>query len=103
MPLTRRPAQVAPTQGGDIQVHDEKGVLYQLCGLGPNCAIDRGKPSTERVLLLRREALELALYSLPLPQDVKQVVVLIPPRPGKAQTVALYFRRDDVRPSSTGR
>ena len=35
--------------------------------------------------------------------DVKQVVVLIPPPPGKVQTVALYFQRDDVRPSSPGR
>ncbi|MGZ4271030.1 MAG: hypothetical protein ACXVSX_17700, partial [Solirubrobacteraceae bacterium] len=47
--------------GGAIQVHDEKGVLYQMCGLGVNCQIDSGKPSKERMLLLRREGLELAL------------------------------------------
>ena len=82
-------------QGGNIQVHDDKGVLYQLCGLGPNCAIDRGKPSRRRAFLLKREGLELALYSLHY-LGVKQVVVLLPPPPGRAQTVAMYFRQGDV-------
>jgi hypothetical protein len=83
-------------EGGAIQVHDEKGVLYQLCGLTPTCAIDHGKATVERGYLMRREALELALYSFRY-LDVKQVVVLIPPLPGKVQTVALYFQRNDVR------
>jgi hypothetical protein len=83
-------------EGGAIQVHGEKGVLYQLCGLTPTCAIDRGKATVERGYLMRREAFELALYSLRY-LGVKQVVVLIPPVPGKVQTVALYFRRDDLR------
>jgi hypothetical protein len=85
-----------PANGGDIQIHDDKGVLYQMCGLGLNCAIDHGTPSKARTFLLRREGLELALYSFRY-LDIKQVVVLIPPPPGKMQTVALYFRRDDVR------
>jgi hypothetical protein len=85
-------------QGGAIQVHDEKGVLYQMCGLGVNCQIDSGKPSKERMLLLRREGLELALYTFRYLKDVKQVVVLIPATPGKAQTIALYFSRDELRP-----
>jgi hypothetical protein len=84
-------------EGGAIQVHDEKGVLYQMCGLGVNCQIDSGKPSKERMLLLRREGLELALYSFRYLNDVKQVVVLIPATPGKAQTIALYFSRDELR------
>jgi hypothetical protein len=84
-------------QGGNIQIHGEKGVLYQLCGLGPSCAIDKGKASTERGLLLRREGLELALYTFRYLDDVKQVVVLIPPVKGKAQTIALYFRKDQVQ------
>jgi hypothetical protein len=95
VPLTVALRQ-APEKGGDIQVHDDKGVLYQLCGLGPNCSIDHGKPSRARMFLLRREALELALYSFRY-LDVKQVVVLIPPPPGRAQTIAQYFRRNDVQ------
>jgi hypothetical protein len=88
----------SPEDGGAIQVHEEKGVLYQMCGLGVNCQIDSGKPSKERALLLRRAGLELALYSFRYLSDVKQVVVLIPASPGKAQTVALYFSRDALRP-----
>jgi len=83
-------------EGGAIQVHDEKGVLYQLCGLGPNCAINIGKATPNRGFLMRREALELALYSFRY-LDVKQVVVLVPPVPGNAQTIALYFQRNDVQ------
>jgi hypothetical protein len=85
-------------EGGAIQVHPEKGVLYQMCGLGVNCQIDSGKPSPERMLLLRRAGLELALYSFRYLKDVKQVVVLIPATPGKAQTIALYFSRGELQP-----
>jgi hypothetical protein len=88
----------SPEEGGAIQVHDEKGVLYQMCGLGVNCQIDTGKPSKERALLLRRAGLEMALYTFRYIKGVKQVVVLIPASPGKAQTVALYFPRDALRP-----
>jgi hypothetical protein len=89
--------QTAPEQGGQIQIHDEKGVLYQLCGLASTCAIDQGKASTRRGFLLRRAALELALYSFRYLEDIKQVVVLIPPVKGHLQTVALYFQRNQVR------
>jgi hypothetical protein len=89
--------QTAPEQGGRIQIHSEKGVLYQLCGLTATCAIDKGKPTKERGLLLRRAALELALYSFRYLEDVKQVVVLTPPVKGNLPTVALYFQRDQVR------
>ena len=53
-------------QGGDIKFIKGNGLLYTLNGLGPKGAVRGGKPSTERALLLRREALELALYTLPL-------------------------------------
>jgi hypothetical protein len=89
--------QTAPEQGGQIQIHDEKGVLYQLCGLASTCAIDQGKASTRRGFLLRRAAFELALYSFRYLEDVKQIVVLIPPAKGHLQTVALYFQRNQVR------
>jgi hypothetical protein len=83
-------------QGGNIQVHEDSGLLYQMCGLGPNCSIEHGKPSRQRMLLLRREGLELALYSFHY-LGVQQVVVLIPPARGRVQTVALYFRHPDLQ------
>ena len=82
--------------GGDIKLLDGKGVLYRMCGLGPKCSIAKGKSSTERALLLRREALELALYSFHDLDDVKHVVVFMPPEPGKDPEVALHFGRGDV-------
>jgi hypothetical protein len=77
-------------------------VMYQLCGLGPRCAINKGKPSTERFLLLRREALELALYSFQYLGGVTNVVALLPPAPGKKPENALFFRRNEYE-SALGR
>jgi hypothetical protein len=85
-----------PAQGGSIKVFDDEGVIYHLCGLGPSCAIDSGKPSQQRGLLLRREALELALYSFRYLGGVHQVVVFMPPQKGKTPTQALFFREGDV-------
>src|SRR4051794_14623572 len=85
-----------PAQGGNIKVFDDDGIIYHLCGLGPSCAIDRGKASTQRGLLLRREALELALYSFRYLGSVHQVVVFMPPVKGKTPTQALFFREGDV-------
>ncbi|MDQ4024755.1 MAG: hypothetical protein M3217_04590, partial [Actinomycetota bacterium] len=82
--------------GGEIDVLDGKGVLYRMCGLGPDCAIVKGRPTPERALLLRREALELALYSFHDLDDVEHVVVFMPPPKGEKPSVALHFGRDDV-------
>src|SRR3954454_899557 len=94
------PMQIAlresAANGGDISLLQGKGVLYRLCGLGPKCAIDKGKPSTGRHLLLRREALELALYTFRYVKDIDQVVVFMPPKLGDDPNQALLFRKGDV-------
>jgi hypothetical protein len=66
-----------------------------MCGLGPQCAIRTGKPSRERGLLLRRQALELALYTFRY-TDADNVVAFIPPPRGKKPSQAVFIRRDDV-------
>ncbi|HEX2377160.1 MAG TPA: hypothetical protein VHI30_06335 [Gaiellales bacterium] len=67
-------------------------VLYEMCGLGPQCAIDHGKASTDRGRLLRREALELALYTFHY-TDVGSVVTFLPPKKGeRPQFVFLFLR-----------
>jgi hypothetical protein len=85
----------------DYTLSSGKGALFILCGAGTKCSIKTGKPSAERMLLLRREALELALYTFRYVKDVKQVVVLMPPGKNKNgtvpnPTVAMFFRRGDV-------
>jgi hypothetical protein len=79
------PAHIAVRSAstGNIAIIQGTGALFTLCGLGPHCSIASGKPSTQRMLLLRREALELALYTLRTQPDVDNVVVLMPPRPGE--------------------
>jgi len=111
------PVRIALDQGGSTSsstgttssstsssLSEVKGrtVMYQLCGLGPRCAINKGKPSTERFLLLRRESLELALYSFQYLGGVTNVVALLPPAPGKKPENALFFRRGEYE-SALGR
>lgn len=58
--------------------------VYNLCGLGPNCGIE-GTPTSDRLLLLRREAFELSLYTFKYIHNVQNVVSILPP--GRALTV----------------
>jgi hypothetical protein len=88
-----------PAGGGKIAILDDKGVLYSLCGLGKLCSIKEGKPSVARHLVLRREALELALYTFRYIRNVNEVVVMLPPPPGKKPTELMFFRRGEVGPS----
>jgi hypothetical protein len=55
-------------------------IAYNLCGIGSsNCSISVGKASPDRLLLLRREALELALYTFKYISGVQNVVAILPP------------------------
>jgi hypothetical protein len=96
LPLTVALRQ-SPSQGGNIELIEGDGVLYRLCGLGEKCSIPYGKPSRRRHLLLRREALELALYSFRYLDGVDDVAVFMPPPPGQDPKQALFFRRADLR------
>lgn len=87
-----------PTRNGSPALSDGKGALYTLCGLGKNCAIQSGRKSRERTLLMMRESYELALYTFRYVGDVKQVVVLLPPPPGKTPSQAVFFKRDALKP-----
>lgn len=92
---------------------------YNLCGIGgKNCTIGIGRPSTSRLLLLRREALELALYTFRYLPSVQNVVAILPPGHTQAQStlsrqlptttttsralnVAVLFLRNELRPLLT--
>jgi hypothetical protein len=102
---------------GPIAIFGGTNVLYQLNGLGPNGSIKGGKPSQQRQQLVRREALELALYTFRYLPDVDGVVALLPPPPPAAganaspaqasllnsgassdQMLALFYRPGDLKP-----
>jgi len=82
------------TARGAISTLDAAGaVAYSLCGLGPDCSIDAGEASVNRGRLLRREALELALYTFRFVPSVNTVVAFVPPALGQPATLSLLFLR----------
>jgi hypothetical protein len=86
-------------EADDIDTVNASGTLmYNLCGLGNNCSIPEGKPSNARGALLRREALELALYTFRYVDRVQSVLVMLPPRPDGRASTAVFVERSDVRP-----
>jgi hypothetical protein len=90
-----RAGQRSGLAAGDVRVIDPgETVLYTFCGLGGqrNCALP-GQPSAERSVLLRREALELSLYTFKHMSDVKSVISLLPP-PAENTNLAVFLQRD---------
>jgi hypothetical protein len=64
---------------GELELLGGQTVAYNVCGLGgKNCALG-GTPSAARLLLLRREALELALYTFQYISGTDNVLVVLPP------------------------
>jgi hypothetical protein len=91
-----------PTATGaeDIEaIPAASNVMYILCGLGDACSIPEGRPSLERGQLLRREALELALYSFRYIDGIDSVLVMLPPRPDGQAATAVFLERSDVAPA----
>lgn len=83
----------------DIAIIDASNSLqYLLCGLGKSCSIIGGKPSAARHALLRREALELALYTFKYVHGVSSVSIFLPPRKdGAASPTSVFIRKGDLR------
>ncbi len=90
-------------------------IAYNLCGVGgQGCAIGVGAPSSARLLLLRREALELALYTLKYIPGTQNVLAILPPghtlntcvgicqNPPTAKSIpidiAVLFERNELKP-----
>jgi hypothetical protein len=84
--------------GGSVNDVDEidsgNSMIFELCGLGQTCAISPGKPTVERGRLVRREALELALYTFKYAPDITHVIAFIPPRKQQPELVVYFTRRD---------
>ncbi len=92
------PTKPKPSTLADFQRFDEaKSAIYVLCGLGQNCKISEGQPSTARGAVIRREALELALYTMRYNKPIDNVLVFVPPGPGEKRfTSTLFFHRNDL-------
>lgn len=110
-------AKVGASSKDDIKlIKGDKTVMYRMCGLNPACSIP-GEPSVNRGLLVRREALELAMYTFKY-TDANGVVVVLPPavilkKGQKTPTaadltkanenrIAAYFSRGDLKKTLSG-
>lgn len=90
---------LTPQQRSDIlgMVSANETAMYVLCGdQSAKCAISEGKPSKARGEVLRREALELALYTFRYVKEAQTVVTFFPPALGQVPSHALLFTRQSL-------
>jgi hypothetical protein len=76
-------------------IDSSNSLMYSLCGLGASCSISSGTPSVARGTLVRREILELALYTFKYVGGIKNVIAFMPPTPGAQATLAIYLQKSD--------
>jgi hypothetical protein len=78
-------------------VDSSNSLMFSLCGLGQSCAIATGKPTVERGTLVRREILELALYTFKYVGGVNHVIAFMPPAAGSPPQYAIYLQKSDLK------
>lgn len=92
-----QPGSTGGSAESDIDTFDAaRSVMYKQCGTGRGCVIPDGAPSVARGQLLRRQALELALYSFRHLDGIESTLVLLPPDAAGRPT-SVFFVRDEVR------
>lgn len=87
-PAAQRCSRVISTKGT---------VQEQLCGIGStNCSISGAAEGTTLTRLLRREALELALYTFKYAPSVSSVIAFMPPAKGALPSTVLFLERNNL-------
>jgi len=89
--------KVAKNDKGIVVLPSTHTWTYEFCGLGSQCSIASGTPSESRGRLVRREALEVALYTFRSVPSVDTVVAFMPPPPGQQQSTLLYLQKADLQ------
>jgi hypothetical protein len=87
-------------EGGFAPFSARGSVLYVLCGFGrgTQCSVPFEGPTEGRArLLLRREALELALYTFKYIKGADSVIALLPPLAEAEKPSAVFFRKQDLK------
>jgi hypothetical protein len=89
----------APQSNTGIQVYIDTSSMenYTFCGLGNHCSIATGQPTQERGRLVRREALEVALYTFKFAPAINSVTAFMTPPRGQTASQILYLRKDDLK------
>jgi hypothetical protein len=87
----------SPQSDAGIQVVPSgKTWTLEFCGLGSQCSIASGQASETRGRLVRREALEAALYTFKFVPAIDSVVAFMPPPPGQSQSTLLYLQKSQL-------
>ena len=79
-------------------VSSSNSMMYSLCGLGQACSIAEGTPSIARGTLVRREILELALYTFKYVGGVNSIVAFMPPKNGTSTQYAILLQKSNLEP-----
>jgi len=83
----------------DKQYNRDDTAVYLFCGDSKTCKIN-GTPTVARGTVLRREALELALYTFEYAHPIDNVLIFFPPGPGeKSLSSTLFLQRGDLSSS----
>jgi hypothetical protein len=90
------PIHYVALKGQVYPVSSTNSVQYSMCGLGASCQIASGTPSVERGRLVRREILELSLYTFKYASGIQSVIAFMPPSPGKTTKYVVFLRRTDL-------
>jgi hypothetical protein len=82
----------------DRVVSTSGNVQDQFCGIGSQCSVGKGTPNAQRERLVRREALEVALYTFRYVPQVNAVIAYMPPPTGSQPSTLLYLERSNLGP-----
>jgi hypothetical protein len=88
----------APSKAAGIEIVPSASTWKeQLCGIGgQGCSIPSGKPTEMRGRLVRREALEIALYTFKFVPAIKSIVAFMPPPAGSPPSTLLYLQKENL-------
>jgi hypothetical protein len=92
------PIAAVAVQSSNTILPADDSLVYELFGAGAGGSIASGQASPERLRLLRREALELALYTFKYVKGVGSVITLLPP-PAKTPSTnwSVFFRKTELQ------
>ncbi len=67
----------------------------EFCGFGSDCSIAKGAATQERGRLVRREALEIALYTFKYVSGISSIAAFMPPPPGETTGVVIFLEKSN--------
>ncbi len=93
----------APQSNAGIEVltNVTTSEMYTFCGLGTHCSIASGTPTSLRGRLVRREALEVALYTFKFVPSIDSVIAFMPPAPNSTTSSLLFLRKENFKSELT--